>query len=143
MSGETSIQNKILIGAVENIELPELKLGVIATRIDTGAKTSAIHVDHIEEHGDSVKFWFHPDFHDVSKTIQCEAKIHDVRTIKSSNGSAERRFVIKTTARIKDSQWLIELTLTDRSSMKHLMLLGREALNHRFIVDPACEFITG
>lgn len=135
--------DKKLIGAVELIELPSLNLGFIKTRIDTGAKTSALHVDHIEEDKKhkSVNFAFHPGNHDVSNLIHCQSKIHDIRTIKSSNGSKERRIVILTTARTPHLEWQIELTLTDRSAMKHLMLLGREALKHRFIIDPSTEFL--
>lgn len=136
-------QERTLVGVVESIYLPELGLSAINTRIDTGAQTSALHVDHIVVHQQEkrVSFEFHPDFHDIEKTIRCSTPIHDRRWIKSSNGERERRYVIKTKAIMGKLEWDIELTLTDRSSMTHLMLLGREALSGMFIVDPGAEFL--
>lgn len=137
------MSNKHLIGVAEYIDLPDLKLAKIATRIDTGAKTSALHVDHIEvdDTKKEIKFWFHPDSHDVEKIIKCSAPLHDIRWIKSSNGQKEQRYVIQTTAVIGDLSWTIELTLTDRSAMQHLMLLGREALEANFIIEPSESYI--
>jgi hypothetical protein len=137
------LNEKVIVGVVESIDLPELGLTQINTRIDTGAQTSALHVDHIVVHKAEkrVSFEFHPDFHDIDKTIRCNAPIHDRRWIKSSNGERERRYVIKASALMSTIVWDIELTLTDRSSMTHLMLLGREALSGVFIVDPGAEFL--
>ncbi|WP_240485103.1 ATP-dependent zinc protease [Aestuariibacter salexigens] len=137
------IGDKILVGVKEDIDLPNLGLQGVTTRIDTGAQTSALHVDHISEDVDNgiVYFEFHPDFHDIDKTIQCSAKLHDSRIVKSSNGTKEKRFVIRTVAKLGSLEWDIELTLTDRSSMNHLMLLGREALQAHFLVDPAKDFL--
>lgn len=134
---------RTLVGVVESIDLPELGLASINTRIDTGAQTSALHVDHIVVHKKEkrVSFEFHPDFHDIEKTIRCNTPIHDRRWIKSSNGERERRYVIKTKAFMGGVAWDIELTLTDRSSMTHLMLLGREALSGMFIVDPGAGYL--
>lgn len=141
----TELANKQLIGVAEYVSLPKLNLQKIAARIDTGAQTSALHVDHIEANEDSttVSFWFHPDFHDVDKTIKCSAPIHDIRLVKSSNGEKQKRFVILTQAQLGDFEWDIELTLTDRSSMQHLMLLGREALAPAFVIDPEQNFVKG
>nr|WP_136252501.1 RimK/LysX family protein [Ningiella ruwaisensis] len=137
------IDNKTLVGAVESIDLPVLGLTNINTRIDTGAQTSALHVDHIVVHEDKkhLSFEFHPDFHDIDKTIRCKAEIHARRWVKSSNGERERRYVIKTQAVMNAIEWDIELTLTDRSTMTHLMLLGREALAGQFVVDPGSDFV--
>ncbi|MCV2884098.1 RimK/LysX family protein [Aestuariibacter sp. AA17] len=138
------MSQKIMVGVVESIALPSLKLANIATRIDTGAKTSALHVDHIvvDDAQRIVHFEFHPDFHDIKKTIKCSAPLHDRRWIKSSNGEREQRCVIKTQATLGASlSWDIEITLTDRSSMNHLMLLGREAMEGVVIVDPEAHFL--
>ncbi|WP_371193376.1 ATP-dependent zinc protease [Glaciecola sp. SC05] len=137
------LKDRTLVGVVESIDLPKLGLSAINTRIDTGAQTSALHVDHIVVHKKEkrVSFEFHPDFHDIEKTIRCNTPIHDRRWIKSSNGERERRYVIKTQALMGGIPWDIELTLTDRSSMTHLMLLGREALSGMFIVDPGADFL--
>ncbi|MFC3122790.1 ATP-dependent zinc protease family protein [Agaribacter flavus] len=135
--------NKTIIGVLESVDLPDLGLFGITTRIDTGAQTSALHVDHIylHERGGKIDFEFHPDFHDVEQTLKCSAQLHDSRWIKSSNGERERRYVIKTTAKLDSKTWEIELTLTNRASMNHLMLLGREAMQAGFLVDPSESFI--
>ncbi len=140
---DSLINGKLLIGVAEYVALPDLKLSGIATRIDTGAKTSALHVDHIEvdKAKKRVHFWFHPDFHDIDNTIKCSARLHDVRWVKSSNGEKERRVVVRTLARLGTYEWEIELTLTDRSAMKHLMLLGREALAGPFLITPDQEYL--
>lgn len=137
------MNEKMLVGVVETLDLPQLGLTNIATRIDTGAKTSALHVDHIStnDRDGTIHFEFHPDFHDIKKTIKCSAKLHDTRWIKSSNGERERRYVIKTKATLGTKQWTIELTLTDRSTMNHLMLLGREAMEGELLVDPSQTFV--
>ena len=140
-------QTKHLVGALELCDLPELTLSGLEVRVDTGAKTSSLHVDNIHEFEKNQQPWIsfeiHPDVHDVSKLLKRESKVRSLRKIKSSNGTLERRYVIETDIRIADSQWCIELTLTDRSSMKYLMLLGREAMTGRIIVDPEHEFLLG
>ena len=142
MNKEQDFQ-KPVIGVVEAIDLPELSLPKIKTRIDTGAKTSALHVDHIKVSKDrkQVSFEFHPDFHDLERTVKCKAPVHARRWIKSSNGEREKRYVIEAKASVGKHTWTIQLTLTDRSNMTHLMLLGREALKPMFIVDPSAKFL--
>jgi len=141
------MNNKQLIGALELCNLPQLKLNGIETRVDTGATTSSLHVDNIVEFKREagkekwVRFDIHPDTHDVSQVVQREAKIKSVRKIKSSNATYQRRLVIETDILISGMSWSIELTLTDRSEMKYLMLLGREAMSGRLIVDPEHEFL--
>ncbi len=82
-----------------------------------------------------------PDTHVVNQVVQREAKVKSVRKVKSSNATHQRRLVIETDILIADMQWCIELTLTDRSEMKYLMLLGREAMSGRLVVDPEHEFL--
>lgn len=137
------MNEKLLVGVIETIDLPELGLFGIATRIDTGAQTSALHVDHIStnDRDGTVRFEFHPDFHDIKKTIECSAHLHDMRWIKSSNGDKERRYIISTLAILGALEWSIQLSLTNRSSMNHLMLLGRQAMENKLIVDPSNTFI--
>jgi hypothetical protein len=132
------MKQKILVGAREVIDLPELGLFGVVTRIDTGAKTSSLHVDHMFENKvtNMLDFEFHPDSHDISKTTKCSAKILDKKRIKSSNGSKERRYIIGTLAVMGDLEWTVRLSLTDRSSMDHLMLLGRQAMKGHMLVDP-------
>jgi hypothetical protein len=141
------MNNKQLVGALELCNLPQLKLNSIETRVDTGATTSSLHVDNIvefkKEKGKEkwVRFDIHPDTHDVSQVVQREAKVKSVRKVKSSNATHQRRLVIETDILIAGMRWCIELTLTDRSEMKYLMLLGREAMSGRLIVDPEHEFL--
>lgn len=137
--------NKHLVGSLELCDLPQLTLTGLEARVDTGATTSSLHVDNIEEIQRNEQAWIsfviHPDVHDVSKILKREAKVKSKRRVKSSNGTMERRYVIETDISIAGLQWQIQLTLTDRSSMKYLMLLGREAMAGRLIVDPEHEFL--
>jgi hypothetical protein len=141
------MNNKQLVGALELCDLSQLKLNGIETRVDTGATTSSLHVDNIVEFKKGkgkekwVRFDIHPDTHDVNQVVQREAKVKSVRKIKSSNATHQRRLVIETDIFIAGMRWCIELTLTDRSEMKYLMLLGREAMSGRLIVDPEHEFL--
>ena len=139
------MNNKQLVGALELCDLPQLKLNGLETRVDTGAATSSLHVDNIVEFKKVkekwVRFDIHPDTHDVNQVVQREAKVKSVRRVKSSNATHQRRMVIETEILIAGMQWCIELTLTDRSEMKYLMLLGREAMSGRLIVDPEHEFL--
>ena len=137
------MKEKILVGSRETVDLPELGLYGIATRIDTGAQTSALHVDHLAENKKTGKldFEFHPDSHDVKKTIKCSAKILERKRVKSSNGDRERRYIINTLAVMGELQWTIRLTLTNRSSMNHLLLMGRQAMIGKLTVDPEFDFL--
>jgi hypothetical protein len=72
---------------------------------------------------------------------QCQSLIHDVRTVKSSNGESQERYVIKTLLKLGRLSWPIEITLTDRSDMSNLMLLGREGMGDKILVDPAQSFL--
>ncbi|MDU0354671.1 RimK/LysX family protein [Paraglaciecola aquimarina] len=136
---------KHLVGALELCDLPDLSLTGLEARVDTGATTSSLHVDNIKEFQRDNKTWIsfdiHPDTHDVNKLVQREAIAKSQRKVKSSNGTYEHRYVIETNILIAGMQWKIQLTLTDRSSMKYLMLLGRETMAGRLIVDPEHEFL--
>ncbi|MCI2283631.1 RimK/LysX family protein [Colwellia sp. MSW7] len=138
-------KNKTIIGRLESIALPDLAIDDLQVRVDTGAKTSSLHVDNltkIVKNGKKcVKFDIHPDVHNVNSILSCTAPISDIRKIKSSNGTSEQRYVIETTAVLGKETWMIEITLTDRSDMNYLMLLGREALGKKFLVDPSKVFV--
>ncbi|PKF63791.1 ATP-dependent zinc protease [Psychromonas sp. psych-6C06] len=137
--------DKKIIGRLESIALPELGISELEVRVDTGAKTSSLHVDNIVKYlhkgKPSVKFDIHPDIHNVSRLISCKAVISDIRNIKSSNGAAEQRYVIKTPMVLGDETWPIEITLTDRADMNYLMLFGREAIGDRLLVDASQVFL--
>lgn len=137
--------DKMIVGRLEAITLPELTIDEMHVRVDTGAKTSSLHVDNIVKYTEKgkpyVKFDIHPDIHNVSKLVSCSAAIYDIRKVKSSNGESEQRYVIKTPIKLGNKTWSIKITLTNRADMSYLMLLGREALGHKFLVDPSKTFL--
>ena len=139
------MKNKIIIGRLESISLPELGIDNLEVRVDTGAKTSSLHVDNIKksvvEGVHQVTFDIHPDAHNVDRIVTCTAPISDLRKVKSSNGTSEERYVIETTIVLGSESWAIEITLTDRSDMSYLMLFGREAIGSRFLIDPSKVFL--
>jgi len=138
-------KQKIIIGSLETITLPDLAITDIQVRVDTGAKTSSLHVDNITKFKKNgkvmVRFDLHPDVYNVENIVSCEAPIHDIRRVKSSNGTSEQRYVISTPVKLGNELWPIEITLTDRSDMSYLMLFGREAIGERFLVDPSKAFV--
>lgn len=137
--------DKMIVGNLELCSLPELGIFDMAMRVDTGAKTSSLHVDNIEvikvEGKQRVKFDLHPDIHNVNEIVECHAKLRSVRSIKSSNGSVEQRYVIVTMIELGGQSWPIEFTLTDRSDMSYLMLFGRQGMSDKVLVDPSKSFM--
>jgi len=139
------MENKILIGSLEDFDLPELGILGIQVRIDTGAKTSSLHVDNLSRFTKGGKPWvqydIHPNIHNVGEIIHCESRIKDIRRIKSSNGTSEERYVIKTMVKVGTASWPIEITLTNREDMSNLMLFGREGMGERVLIDPSATFL--
>ena len=139
------MKNKKIIGRLESIALPELGIESLEVRVDTGAKTSSLHVDNIKkpiiDGVHQVTFDIHPEAHNVDRIVTCTAPISDMRKVKSSNGTSEQRYVIETTIVLGGESWAIEITLTDRSDMSYLMLFGREAIGTKFLVDPSKVFL--
>tara|TARA_R110002111_G_scaffold36498_1_gene70851 strand:+ start:979 stop:1422 length:444 start_codon:yes stop_codon:yes gene_type:complete len=139
------MENKIIIGSLEDFDLPELGIMGIQVRIDTGAKTSSLHVDNLTRFTKAGKPWvqydIHPNIHNVDEIIHCESPIKDIRRVKSSNGTSEERYVIKTMVKVGDASWPIEITLTNREDMSNLMLFGREGMGDRVLIDPSATFL--
>lgn len=139
------MNDKMIVGSLEVCDLPEVGIFDLQVRVDTGAKTSSLHVDNLEKYKVKGKPWvrfdIHPDIHSVDKIIKCESPIFDVRTVKSSNGVGQERYVIKTLLKLGEESWPIQITLADRSDMSNLMLLGREGMKDRVLVDPSQTFI--
>ncbi len=137
--------SKMVVGNLENCNLPDLGIESLQVRVDTGAKTSSLHVDNLSKFTKQGKTWvkfdIHPDLYNVDRVIHCQTRLKDVRRIKSSNGTSEERYVIKTTLSLGNQTWPIEITLADRSDMSYLMLLGREAMGDRLLVDPSQTFM--
>ncbi len=134
--------NKTIIGSREWCSLPQLGIELIKVKIDSGAKTSALHADNLSKfikNGENwVKFSLHPLKSRPDLIIECEAKLIEKRIIKSSNGTKEERFVIETQLVLGNSSYPIEITLTNRKLMGFQMLLGRQAMSNRVLID--CEF---
>jgi hypothetical protein len=140
-----TLQKKHIVGALELCDLPALSIENLNCRVDTGAATSSLHVDNIDEFMRNGKEWvsfdIHPNIHNVNDIVRREAEVCTVKNIKSSTATRERRYVIETDIIMSGERWSILLTLTDRSEMTYLMLLGREAMSGRFLVDPEHEFL--
>ncbi len=134
-----------VLGWREWVSMPQLGLPAIKAKIDTGARTSALHAFSIEtfgpEHQPKVRFGVHPveDRDDIE--IYCTAKVIDRRQVISSNGQSEMRYVISTPIKIGDREWPIEISLSNRETMAHRMLLGRTALEaQEAVVQPWAEY---
>lgn len=136
-----------VIGWREWVALPDLGINHIKAKIDTGARTSALHAIDIRITGKgnrkTVNFRIHPLQRDTQRTVSCRARLLDYRWVRSSNGRRELRPVIRTALSILDQEWEIEVTLTSRDLMGFRMLLGREAVRRRCLIHPARSFLTG
>lgn len=143
-AGMTDNIEKQVVGALELCDLPKLAITDLHVRVDTGATTSSLHVDNIDEFEKDDELWvsfdIHPDIHNVERVIRREAQVLGQKRVKSSTATRERRYVIQTPIVMGGQKWDIQLTLTDRSEMTYLMLLGREAMSGRLIVDPELEY---
>ncbi len=126
-----------LIGWREDVRLPELTGGVIVAKIDTGARTAALHADNITIKGKRVLFVLDLD----GRKHTMDVPIFGVKRIKSSSGHSEVRVVIETTLEIGNHNFKAEVTLTDRGDMGVPMLLGRNTIKGRFLVNPGRSFL--
>ena len=133
------------IGWREYIALPELNIPEIKAKIDTGARSSALHafaIAEFERDGQTmVRFSVHPYQRDSDRVIVAEAILRDRRSVRSSSGASQLRPVIQTIVELAGQRWAIELTLTNRDEMGFRMLLGREAIRQRFLVDAGNSYI--
>lgn len=132
------------LGWEEWVNLSALGLPAIKAKIDTGAKTSSLHAVAIEPFGTDenpqVRFIMHPDPSDPTLEVVCSAKVIDRRSVVSSNGVSELRYVILTPITVCTRTWNIEVTLTNRETMGYRMLLGREALTDDVSIVPSASF---
>lgn len=136
----------LTIGWREWVALPGLGIGEIKAKIDTGARSSSLHAFdiHILEFKDKqrVRFKVHPIQRDTLNTVSAEVDLIEYRTVRNSGGLMESRPVILTNIEMMGKQWLIELTLTNRDAMGFRMLLGRQAIKGRFLIDCHQSFLS-
>ena len=134
-----------IVGWREWLALPRLSIPSIKAKIDTGARSSALHafdVEHFRRRSrDWVRFLVHPFQDDTQTTVRCEAPLVDERWVRSSNGKRELRPVVQTNIAFAGDAWPIEVTLTSRDVMGFRMLLGRQAIRRRFLVDPGRSYL--
>jgi len=137
----------LVLGWREWVALPGLGVPRLKAKVDTGARTSALHAFRIhtfEREGvETVEFLVHPEQRRRQPEILCRAPIYDRRSVASSNGQSEDRIVILTTIEMAGRAWPIEVTLANRDQMGFRMLLGREALRGRAVVDPGRSYCAG
>jgi len=137
----------VTLGWREWVGLPGLGIRQIKAKVDTGARTSALHAFEIEEFEESgkacVRFKIHPVQRDNDTVIECVADVVDQRIVSDSGGHREKRWVISTDVGIGPHIWPAEFTLTARDDMLFRMLLGRTAMKGRAVVDPSRSYVVG
>lgn len=127
--------------------MPDLGIRQIKAKVDTGARTSALHAfelrPYLESGRERVEFSIHPLQKDSDTVITCTADIVDQRVVTDSGGHKEERYVIQTTLSLGRDTWPIEMTLTGRDDMSFRMLLGRTAIKNRAVVDSGRSYVVG
>ena len=135
------------LGWREWASLPALGVRRIKCKVDTGARTSALHATDIDSFFGRgvrhVRFCVHPLQGRADRRVHCEAEVVDERWVSDSGGHRERRLVIWTPVALGAQTWLMELTLTRRDAMRFRMLLGRSAMNHHVTVRPHASYLAG
>lgn len=141
------MSGKIPLGWREWIALPDLRIPRIKAKIDTGARTSALHAFRVEpftrDQQPWVRFAIHPLQGDTGNVVDCEAPVKDRRIVRDSGGHEELRYVIDTLIEIGEERFRAEMTLTDRDTMVFRVLLGRTALRALYVIHPGRSYLQG
>lgn len=136
-----------MLGWREWVALPELNIGQIKAKIDTGARSSALHAFAIDPYRKGRQRWImfaiHPSQLSTDVVVECHAPVKDRRLVSDSGGHKQLRYVIETELVLGRSLIRAEMTLTNRDSMRFRMLLGRTAMNTRFVIDPSSSYLQG
>lgn len=136
-----------ILGWREWVALPELGVERLRCKVDTGAKTSALHAFYVEEFKkdgvEMVRFGLHPDQESTEREVHCEAVIIDRRDVTDSGGHTESRYVIQTNIVLSTMTWTIEINLTNRDTMRYRMLLGRTGIADNYLVDAGGSHLAG
>ncbi|PWJ11455.1 ATP-dependent zinc protease family protein [Jannaschia seohaensis] len=144
--GPSNTTGLLVIGWQERIDLPQLGLTRLHAKIDTGARTSALHADEINSFDKDGETWvrFHTRFDDDARDLDVEWPVLERREVKNTGGVPEERIVIRTRFRIAGRAWPIDLSLTDRGDMRFRMIVGRTALRgHSIVVHPGRRNLAG
>ena len=143
----SGVKNRRILGWREWVSLPCLGIAAIKAKLDTGAKTSALHAWDISlymvDSRQWIRFRVQPMQGDKVTSVVCEAPLSDRRWVTNSSGARERRYIISTDLQIGTSSWPIELSLANRDAMEFPMIIGRQAMQDRLIVDPRASFRAG
>jgi hypothetical protein len=145
--GSPSDGTPLTVGWREWLAFPELGIEEIKAKVDTGARTSALHAFFVEPYQESgtamVHFGVHPLQRRDDVVRECRAAVVDRRWVTDSGGHREQRYVILTTLVLGSHSWPVELTLTNRDDMRFRVLLGRTAMRGRLIINPASSYLVG
>jgi hypothetical protein len=139
--------SSIVAGWREWVALPDAGIEWMKAKLDTGARTSALHGVGIEEFQRDGRPWVrctvHPWQGTIADSVMIELPVHDVRTVRSSSGHSQRRFVVLMTIRLMGRDVVTEVTLTNRDRMGFRLLVGRQALRRGVVVDSSRSFLGG
>ena len=133
----------ITLGWRERLALPQLGISLLKAKLDTGARSSSLHVDTLETFQRDGATWLRFSLHVGRRSplaIRCEAPALDRRTVTDTGGRRTERWFIRTEVQLAGQRFSVDINLTDRRHMLFPMLLGRSALSGRFMVDPACSY---
>jgi hypothetical protein len=140
-------QHKPAIGWREWVSLPSLNIASIKAKVDTGARSSSLHAFDVETFSrrgqQFVRFGVHPFQRDIDSSVAAEAEVFEFRRVKSSSGHSTLRPVILAEVEVLGRRWTIELTLANRDQMGFRMLLGRQAIREKFLVDAGRSYYGG
>ena len=147
MEARLTPKEPLKIGWREWVGLPDFRVDAIKAKIDTGARTSALHAYRIEPFRRGGVLWLRFELHPLQRSertkVTCEARAIDERTVRNSGGGVERRYIIKTLLKLGGRSWPIELALANRDQMGFRMLLGRSALEGRALIEPGRSYLLG
>lgn len=134
-----------IVGWREWVSLPTIGVPWIKAKLDTGARSSALHAFDIEEFdaGQRVRFKVRPWQRSMEDIVEVECDVHDRRSVRSSSGHSEDRIVVLLDVELGGRTVVAETTLSQRDQMDFRMLIGREALRQGFLVNPHKSFVTG
>ncbi len=141
-----SFENNLrTIGWREWLSIPDLGIPHIKAKVDTGARTSALHTGGLEVYNDDngterVRFMVHPIQNNDDIFVECDCPVAAQKSVKDSGGHEEIRPFIRVPVTLGDTEWEIDFSLTNRDNMKFRMLLGRTAMVGRFVVDPGISY---